>query len=416
MPPTRSSHLPFFLLRVAADRATERTSRRPAIASQHEGPLVAYRRLRRDGELKPDPAQRLAVEKLEALYRQIEEYDPGAHTGWKAFFQRSRRFETPPQGLYLYGDVGRGKSMLMDLLFAAVSWPEKRRVHFNAFMLEVHAKIHRWRQTPPERREGDDPIPPLARGIAEAARLLCFDEFQVSDVADAMILGRLFEHLFDHGVVVVATSNRPPDDLYLNGLNRQLFLPFIALFKSRLDVLHLEGRSDYRRTRLAGEKVYFMPLDQAAEDQIERLFRVLTDDAPPAAETLTLPGRTLVVPMQAKGVARMSFADLCDQPLGAADYLALAARYHTLVLAGVPQLRPEQKSAALRFVLLIDSLYEARTKLICSAAVPPTEIYAASDASFESARTISRLIEMQSRDYLEHIAEKWDPVSDRNMY
>lgn len=347
------------------------------------------------------------MEKLEALYRQLEEYGAGhgigrpePGPGWKAFFQRSRRLEAPPQGLYIYGEVGRGKSMLMDLFFSAVSWPEKRRVHFHAFMLEVHAEIHRWRQLAPAARGGDDPIPPLAKAIQARARLLCFDEFQVTDVADAMILGRLFEQLFDYGVVVVATSNRPPDDLYQGGINRPLFLPFIALFKRRLDIFHLEGASDHRRGRLAGEKVYFTPLGPAAEDHLDRLFRVLTDDAPAEAAEIQLGQRRLSVPMQANGVARFGFADLCEVPLGAVDYLALAAHYPTLILSGVPAFKPEQKNPALRFVILVDSLYEGRVKLICSAAVPAENLFASAETNFAYARTVSRLIEMQSRDYL----------------
>ena len=334
------------------------------------------------------------------MHNQLRSYEPERQGGWKGFFARSSRGK-PPQGLYIYGDVGRGKSMLMDLFFSSAPVISKRRVHFHAFMQEVHAAIHKWRQADPaERGEGDDPIPPLARQIAAGATLLCFDEFQVTNVADAMILGRLFEKLFSRGVVVVATSNRAPDELYLGGLNRQLFLPFIALFKQKLDVLHLAGGLDYRLALFAGQPVYYTPLGPEAAAKLDAAFRQLTDGAAPAPETLTVQGRQLVVPAQAKNVARFGFAELCQRALGPADYLALAARYHSLLIADIPALVADQRDAARRFVTLIDTLYEAKTKLICSAAVPPEQIYAEGDAGFEFRRTASRLIEMQSRDYM----------------
>jgi cell division protein ZapE len=372
-----------------------------------DSPVAALRERRRKGALKPDPAQDLAAEKLQMLHQALKDYVPlghqGALAGWKARLGLARRDEEPPQGLYIYGAVGRGKSMLMDLFFASAPVPaeHKRRVHFHAFMLEVHQRLHAWR----ERTKGaeSDPIPKLAGEIAAETWLLCFDEFQVTNIADAAILGRLFATLFEDGVVVVATSNRPPDDLYLGGLQRELFLPFIALMKERLDVIALDGGVDYRLLRLRGRPVYYQPLNAASAKALDAAFATLTengDDGAPAPCTLTVQGRKLQVPLAAKGVARFTFAELCARPLGAADYIALATHFHTLVIEGIPRLDRDRHNEAVRFTILVDALYEHKCNLICSAAVAPEALYPEGDFSFEFHRTVSRLLEMQSDAYL----------------
>jgi len=295
----------------------------------------------------------------------------------------------------LWGPVGRGKSMVMDLFFAAASVAKKRRAHFHAFMLDVHARIEA------ERRAGAHaPIAKVAADLATDATLLCFDEFQVNDIADAMIIERLFRALFAAGTVVVATSNRPPARLYEHGLQRARFLPFIALLEERLDLVELDSGRDYRLARLAGRRIYHWPLDEAAHQALVDAFAELTDGAPASPERLTVLGRQLPVPRAARGVAWFSFAELCERPLAAADYLALAERYAALIVEGIPRLGPERRNAAQRFHILIDALYEARTLLVASAEVPPHEIYVSGDGAFEFRRTFSRLHEMQSEDYL----------------
>ncbi len=377
--------------------------------SHHNGPIEAYRAAIDAGDIQADPAQEQTAQVLQSLHDQLEAYTPAKPTGWRKLF--GRKADPAPKGLYLYGGVGRGKSMLMDLFFDTTSFEPRRRVHFHAFMLEVHESNHHWRQmTADDRRrtgfKSDDPIPPLAARIANEAKLLCFDEFHVTDVADAMILGRLFEALFAEGVVIVLTSNRAPDELYVGGLNRSLFLPSIEMIKERLDVRHLHSPTDYRLERIKGMPVYHCPLDERSASELDVSFRALTDlDVGETQEIVVAQGRTLQVAQAAKGVARFSFEELCARPLGAADYLAIAKHFHTVVLANIPQMDRDKRNEAKRFVTLIDALYDNHTKLVCSAAARPEDLYPTGDGSFEFSRTASRLIEMQSHDYFEAAEE-----------
>jgi cell division protein ZapE len=368
-----------------------------------EGPLFAYRARVGEGALSGDPAQELAAEKLQSLYHALKFHRPRQPGSWKERFGLARRAEEPPAGLYIFGDVGRGKSMLMDLFFADAPVEKKRRVHFHEFMLEIHARLHALRTAEDNGRHGrraDDILPAIARDIAAETWLLCFDELHVVNVADAMLLGRLFETLFAEGVIVVATSNWPPDDLYSGGLQRELFLPFIALLKRKLDILHLEGRVDYRMARLMSMNVYHVPLGPAADRALDLAFRDLTDNAPSAPDVLDVMGRRVPVPAAAKGVARFRFADLCERPLGATDFIAIAGAFHTVILAEIPRLQPERRDTVKRFATLVDILYERKIKLVCSAAVPPQDIYPAGEHAQEFRRTVSRLMEMQSVEYL----------------
>jgi cell division protein ZapE len=360
--------------------------------------MTRYRQALADGALKPDPAQLAAAEKLNLLARLLAKYRPGRFS----FFLRKLDWlgrHSPagaPLGLYIWGDVGRGKSMLMDLFFEEAATAPKRRVHFNAFMTDVHARLHVERAKP----DVSDPVPAVARALAADARLLCFDEFQVTDVADAMILGRLFEHLLAAGTVIVATSNVAPARLYEGGLNRQLFLPFIALIEARMDVLELRGPTDYRLHRLSGHPVYLSPISAAADTAMDAAWRRLTDCERGKPARLTVFGRTLIVPQAARGVARFSFADLCEKPLAAADYLEIARHFHTVLVDHIPVLTPARRDTARRFVLLVDTLYDQGVKLICSAEAAPDQLYPAGDGAEAFRRTASRLAEMQSDDYL----------------
>lgn len=383
-----------------------------------QGPLAAYRAKVATGELKADPAQQLAAEKLQSLHYALKDYRPAlGEGGWLARFglggaEQASRFRwhsgdglaaRPSQGLYIFGAVGRGKSMLMDLFFATATIAGKRRVHFHEFMRDIHKEIHQWRQATGKREA--DPIPRLARKISSSAWLLCLDELQILDIADAMIVGRLFQALLDNGTVIVATGNRPPDDLYKDGLQRDRFLPFIALIKERLDLLELDSGQDYRLGRKRGMRIWHQPLGLESERALDACFARMANGSPPRRASLVVHGREVPVPAAADGVARFSFAELCERPLGPSDYLALATHYHTVVLAGIPRLTPEKRNEAKRFVTLIDALYEHKVTLVAAAEAPPEELYPAGDGSFEFRRTVSRLIEMQSADYLaqEHL-------------
>jgi cell division protein ZapE len=363
----------------------------------------AYRRRLDAGLIAPDPAQAEAVEALAALEAELD--SAGEPVFSLPFFSRRRE---APRGVYLWGPVGRGKSMLMDLFFETAPVTRKRRAHFHAFMAEVHGHIDAWRKGDAAERKarfgtarGDDPIAPTAALIAEQARLLCFDELVVKDIADAMILGRLFEALFAAGVTLVATSNRPPDDLYKDGINRQLFVPFIEMLKQRQRVLRVGGPRDFRLDRLKGARVYFSPIDAAGEAAFNALWGQVIEGAEVTGTTLEVLGRKIRLPGAAGGHLRASFTSLCGQALGAQDYLALAQTFHTVFLEGVPQLGPANRNEAARFVTLIDALYEAKTKLVVLAAAEPDALYPVGDGAFEFERTASRLQEMRSAEYLE---------------
>jgi len=365
-----------------------------------EGPLSAYGSLRQAGDIKSDPAQERAAEKLQILHDALQGYEPAKIAqGWVAKLGFGRRADPAPQGLYIHGPVGRGKSMLMDLFFESAPVAKKRRVHFHAFMIEVHDAVHAWRQDA-KRKSDRDPLPQIAEKIAADTWLLCFDEFHVTNIADAMILGRLFTALFENGVVVVTTSNFAPDDLYENGLQRARFLPFIGLLKERLDCFELTSPTDYRLARLKSMRVFHAPLGPAASRVLRDAFDDLSGAVDAASEEVTVKGRTVEVPRAASGVAAFSFDALCGQPLGAEDYIALARRYHTLVLDGVPRLTEDRRNEAKRFMTLIDTLYEHKVKLVMAAETPPHDLYRGKTHAFEFERTISRLMEMQSNDYL----------------
>lgn len=313
-----------------------------------------------------------------------------------------KRAKPAASGLYLYGEVGRGKSMLMDAFFAASPVKKKRRVHFHAFMQEVHRRIHALREQYKKDKKQADFLPRVAQAIAKEAELLCFDEMQVKDIADAMILSRLFTLMLEEGITVVATSNRPPQDLYKDGLKRENFLPFIDLLNARLTVHHLASGTDYRREKVAALKsTYVHPLGKKADAFLKNLFDDLSNGQQPQAETLEVNGRDLVLPRTSGHIAWCSFAELCEQPLGAADYLAIAEHFDTLLLSDIPALSKAKRNEATRFITLIDALYEHKVKLIATAAAAPDALYPAGDNAFEFQRTASRLTEMQSAEYLE---------------
>ncbi|MSO99839.1 MAG: cell division protein ZapE [Acetobacteraceae bacterium] len=374
------------------------------------GPLPAYRAMVARGELAPDPSQENGARRLQTLWEALRGYDPplyqpASRAGGILNRLLRRAAEKPaapegtPKGLYLAGEVGRGKSMLMDMFFEGAGVARKQRIHFHRFIQTCHERVFAWKNANPS---GADPIPPLADTIANDSALLCFDEFQVNDIADAMILGRLFQALFARGVVVVATSNVAPSDLFKDQPGRDAFLPFIDLIQQRLDVVMMDAGRDFRRERMRGLRTWHVPADDFSRRALDEAFSTLTGGARPEPVTLTVMGRALVIPLAAEGVARCDFSTLCGTALGPGDYLAVATAFHTLVLDGIPRLSPDNYDVARRFIVLIDTLYDQRVKLVASAAAVPDQLYRRGENAKMFERTASRLDEMQSEDWLEH--------------
>ena len=378
-----------------------------------EGPLAEYRALLAEGILDKDTVQSQVVMRLQSLYhaisilsQKLEKKTWSSLLGLPAknhlslhwsFGDDNREY----QGLYLYGDVGSGKSTLMDIFYTTAPIDLKKRVHFHAFMQDVHSTLHLWREKPESQiKKHENPLILLAKTIAEKSLLLCFDELQITDIGDAMIVGTLFEALLKLGVTFVITSNRPPEDLYKNGLQRERFLPFIALIREHLDVQEVSGGRDYRLNRDHDIISYFYPLNENSVWQLQELFDRMTNGQKSQEETLTILGRDLTIPKASGGIAWFDFSQLCQSTLGPSDYLGLASRYHTLFLSNIPRLSAEKRDSAKRFVTLVDALYESHVKLFCSAEASPDLLYLEGDGSFEFHRTVSRLMEMQSNSYL----------------
>jgi cell division protein ZapE len=361
-----------------------------------------YQALVSSGAIEADPAQARAAEAFADLEQRLAGYKPVRKQGLlgRLFADKD---EPPPRGLYVHGEVGRGKTMLMDLFFQQSAVTHKRRAHFHEFMAEVHERIHGYRQNIARGEIADaDVIGLTAAAIFDEAWLLCFDEFHVTDIADAMILGRLFAKLFELGTVVVATSNVAPEDLYKGGLNRALFLPFIAQISDHMDVLWLDARTDFRLEKLAGVKMWLVPADRDAATALDKAWGRMTGHAPCKPRDISIKGRILHVPCSANGVARFSFSDICEKPLAASDYLRLAHDYHTILIDRIPVMDYAERNAAKRFIALIDTLYDNAVKLMASAAANPVSLYLATEGSEanEFKRTSSRLIEMSSESYL----------------
>ncbi len=354
-----------------------------------------YERLIESGELRADPSQRSAVEILSRVKEELEAVPPRGSIIWRALGRKPEAV----RGIYMWGGVGRGKSMLMDIFYDNVKIHRKKRVHFHEFMLDIHARLRVERD-----KEKGDPIPSVVEALANDARLLCFDEMVVNNMADAAIMSRLFTGLIAANVTIVTTSNRIPTDLYKDGLNRALFLPFIDLIEEKLDIISLNGPIDYRRERLGNATIWHSPNGEKATKDLSEIFFRLTDYPPDhnvPSETLQISeGRTLEIPRALKGVAVVSFKKICGEARGSADYLAIARKYHSVIMVGIPKLGPENRNEAARFVTFIDALYEYKVKLMASADATPDDLYKEGDGKFEFERTVSRLLEMQSEEYL----------------
>ncbi|UVC08404.1 AFG1 family ATPase [Rhizobium sp. TH2] len=358
-----------------------------------------------DGTLERDPQQIMVAKRLDGVLSALKARAPASKSsalGW--LFAAKRKTDNPVRGLYIHGSVGRGKTMLMDMMYELAPIAKKRRAHFHEFMADVHGRIHAHRQ---KLKNGEtrqaDPVPPVAAALHDEAVLLCFDEFTVTDIADAMILSRLFTELFQRGSVLVATSNVEPDNLYIDGLNRQLFLPFVTLLKQYTDVVSLDSRTDYRLEKTRSLPVWLAPLGPETDAKIEAAWHKLTDGVTPRPETIEMKGREVPVPAAALGAARFTFRDLCEKPLGASDYLAIAARYRTVFIEHIPVLAPEKRNETKRFINLIDTLYDGHVRLIASGEAMPEDLLPVRKGTtgFEFDRTVSRLFEMRSTDYLE---------------
>ena len=372
-------------------------------ASPPETLADRYRDRVRRGLLERDPAQEAVVAHLDTLRDALADYRLARKSSPLGWLFRAGRSAVPPRGLYIHGPVGRGKTMLMDLFFEALPTRRKRRAHFHVFMADVHARVHEWRQARKAGAvKGEDPIAPVAEALAHEAWVLCFDEFAVNDIADAMILGRLFQALWARGVIVVSTSNVAPDDLYRDGLNRTLFLPFIALLQTQMDVVSLQARTDFRMEKLSGAPVWHIPADDVAREALTRAFRSLTGRDHGAPTTLRVLGRDVPVPEAAQNIARFGFADLCETPLGATDFVAIARRFDVVLIDDIPVIEAARRNEAKRFINLVDALYDHGVKLIASAAGEPDALYTGQNnrEAFEWARTASRLTEMRSEEYL----------------
>ncbi len=357
-----------------------------------KSPLETYKIALDSGEISVDAEQEKAVQALERLYQDV--ISSPSSVNWQFWKKKAPAIN----GVYMYGGVGRGKSMLMDMFTNTL--PDSitaRRVHFHEFMIEVHSFLHTQRQ---DGNDVSNALPRLAKKISSQFQVLCFDEFHVTDIGDAMILGRLFTAIFDQGVIVVATSNWAPEKLYDGGLQRDLFLPFITLLQSKVQTVHLDSDNDYRTQFEADGKIYLYPMGPKVESHVNQLFEQLSEGQQPHPDHFTIKGRTIEVHAVAGDVARFSFAQLCEQPHGAEDYLAIAQRYEWVFIEHIPKLRYDRRNEAKRFMTLIDALYEARTKVVFTAHAAPEKLYYGDDHAYEFERTVSRLNEMQSADYL----------------